>query len=247
MLILSTDSLGNYGLNRVFGFTKQADYDGIEIGVSNNYDTQNADYIQSLVDKYQIPVVAISAPKRASKTRILYILKMAKKLNCPLVILRSPELFSFKLTSWIKKELPVIAKKEKIKVCLENAPSETILGIIPKYAMNSPADLKKFKAASINTATVVGKKQNLVKIYDQLKKFVFHIHLGDATETKTELFPGTGVVPLESFLIKLRKDKYKHAISLRVKPKELSAGKDQKMLKKLKEVKKIYEKHFLRK
>ena len=63
MLILSTDSLKGYGLNRIFDFAKEAGYDGIELVLETRiYDTQNVDYINSLVKEYGVPVVAVPLP-----------------------------------------------------------------------------------------------------------------------------------------------------------------------------------------
>lgn len=245
MLTLCTDSLTNYGLNRIFRFAKDAGYDGIEIAITKDFDTQNADYIAELVKEYKLPVVAVSAARRTSKKKILEAIKMAKKLNCQVVIIQPPDLLKFSLASWIKNEIPQTRKKEKIHICLENSDAKTFFGFLPQYAMNSITDLKKFKAVSINTANIMAKKLDLLKIYKQLKSEIFHIHLADATSSKLHLMPGKGVVPLESLLTKLKEDKYKYAVSLRIKPAELKAGDDKKVMEKLAEAKEFYERYFL--
>ena len=49
MLTLSTDSLKGYGLNRIFEFAKDADFDGIDLAVDPTVlDTQNSGYIKEL-------------------------------------------------------------------------------------------------------------------------------------------------------------------------------------------------------
>jgi hypothetical protein len=53
-----------------------------------------------------------------------------------------------------------------------------------------------------------------------------------------------GILPLESFLAKLKSTDYKGAISLKVKPEYLEAGNDKAVLKNLKECLAFCEKYF---
>lgn len=244
MLALCTDSLSNYGLNRIFRFAKKAGFDGIEIALTKDFDTQNAEYIAELVDEYKLPVVAVSAPRKTTKKKVLAAIEMAKKLNCQIVVVQPPDLLNFSLASWLKKEIPLTRKKEQMHICLENSDAKTFFGILPQYAMNSVADLKSFNAVSIDTANVVSKKLDLMKVYDQLKGVIYHIHLADATTSKSHIFPGKGVVPLESLLTKLKVDDYKYAISLRVHEKSLHPGDDKKVVAKLTDAREFYEKYF---
>lgn len=245
MLTLCSDSLQNYGLHRIFRFAKDAGYDGVEIAITTDFDTQNAEYIQELVKEYELPVVAVSAARRTTKKRVLDAIKMAKDLNCQIVVIQPPDLFNFSLASWIKKEIPETRKREKMHICLENSDAKTFFGILPQYAMNSMADLKKFKAVSIDTANIMAKKLDLLGIYKELKENIYHIHLADATTSKNHIMPGKGAVPLESLLTKLKEDKYRYAISLRIKATELRAGDDQEVMKRLGEAKGFYERYFL--
>ena len=51
-------------------------------------------------------------------------------------------------------------------------------------------------------------------------------------------------MPLESFLSKLKQDKYPGALSIKVLPKYLHAGDDEKVIEELERAKKYYEKHY---
>ena len=245
MIVLSTDSLTGYGLNRIFEFAKKAGYDGIDLSVNfRKFDTFNSNYIKKLSEEYELPVHAISAPKTISQKKIKELVKMAKKLETKVLVLQPPKIFNFKLASWLKKEIPKLREKEALSISLENAPAGTYLGIIPEHAMSNSNELKKFKHVSLDTARIGEKKQDLMRAYAALKKFLVHVHFSNFNKGKKYAAPQDGIMPLESFMTKLKQDKYPGAISIKMLPKFLFAGEDDKVLEELERVKKYYEKYY---
>lgn len=245
MIALHTSSLHKYGLNRIFEFAKEAGYDGIEIEVDkNNYDTQNAEYIKKLSEEHKLPVVALHAPQNGTQKSVEFVIDMAIFLKCPVVVLTPPKLTDFKFTRWIKKEAPLLRKKKHIKIALSNSGGKTFLGFLPARALNNTSDLKKFGLVSLDTSMISSKKQDLIRFYENLKKLVAHVHLSNVRRHKEYALPNEGVLPLESFLKKLKNNKYEGAISVRVRPAELSAGDDDKVIKALKKAKSFIEDYF---
>ncbi|MFC1655593.1 sugar phosphate isomerase/epimerase family protein [Patescibacteria group bacterium] len=244
MLALSTDSLHGYGLNRIFQFAKEAGYDGIDLYIEDkNYDTHNADYIKSLSSEYGLPILSVqlpdATPKRLDKT-----IEMAKKIHSKVIIIQPPKILNFGQTSWLKNKVPKIRAKENISIALENAPADLILGIIPKHAMNNIVEMKKFKHACIDTTRIATKRQDLMRVYKTLEKYLVHIHISNVKGSKKYYLPDDGILPLESFLTKLKQDEFPGTISMKVNPKFLEAGNDEKLLKHLKEMKEYYDKYF---
>ena len=88
------------------------------------------------------------------------------------------------------------------------------------------------------------KKEDLIRFYEHVRKFLAHVHLSNVHKHKEYSLPNEGILPLESFLKKLKDNDYKGAISVRVRPAELCAGDDEKVLKKLKSVKKFIEEYY---
>jgi sugar phosphate isomerase/epimerase len=231
LITISTESLKGYGLNRIFGFAKQAGFDGIDLAMeTSDYDTLNADYIKELIEESGIPVTSIQTPKATSKTKIEAAVRMAKKLDTKIIVIQPPKLLNVKLVTWLKKEIPKIRQKENISIALENAPSKTMLGFIPEYSMNNIGELKKFKHACLDTSRSAEKKEDLIRVYKSLSKFLVQIHLSNVYRGKSYAPPETGILPIESFLSKLKQDKFKGVISLRIKPSNLKAGNDDKLL-----------------
>lgn len=245
MLALSTDSLRGYGLNRIFQIIKDAGYDGVDLAMDlRNFDTLNAEYVKELSDQVGIPVLAISTPMNANAKRIKEAVDMAKKLGCRIVVIQPPKFFDYKFISWMKNEIPKMRQKENISIALENAPSKSFFGIIPEHAMGNILDLKKFKHACLDTARLGKRKEDIIRVYATLKKFLVHIHLSNVRAGTPYAPPEKGVLPLESFLTKLKQDGFPGIISYKINGKFLNTGDDQKLMKSLEEQKLFYDTYF---
>lgn len=247
MITLSTDSLKGYGLNRIFKLVKDAGFDGVDLVVDpKDYDTQNADYIKELINEYGMPVTALQTPMTANAKAVLNTVSMAKKLGTKVVIIQPPKLLNFKYIKWLTTEVPKIRQREELSIALENAPSGTFLGFIPEHAMNNLNELKKFKHAALDTTRVAQKKEDLIRVYHILRKYLVHVHVSNVKKGKGYAMPDDGILPLESFLTKLKQEGYRGAVSFKVHPKFLHAGDDAKVLKHLAECKKFYEDYYVK-
>lgn len=245
MLLLCTDSLQGYGLNRIFELTKKAGYDGIDLSVNYGlYDTFNADYVKRLTEEYDLPVKAVSAPKQIATKRVEELVEVTKKVGAKVLILQPPKITNFKLTSWYKKEIPKLREKEFLSIALENAPAGTFLGFIPEHSMGSTTEMRSFKHISLDTARIGEQRKDLIRAYTAFKKCLVHIHLSNFYKGKKYAPPQEGILPLESFLTKLKQDKYPGAISMKILPKYLHAGEDDKVIEELERAKKYFDKYY---
>lgn len=211
---------------------------------NGGYDTLDGEYIKELSNATNMPVVSIQTPKSTSRTKVEEAVRMAKLLDTRIVVIQPPKLLDRKLAKWLKTQIPKIRQKENISIALENASSKTMLGFIPEYSMSSINDLKSFKHVCLDTSRVAEKKEDIIRVYGSLKKYLVHIHLSNVYRGKGYAPPETGTLPLESFLTKLKKDKFKGAISLRVKPKNFHTGNEDKMIESLKSSVKFCKKYL---
>jgi len=62
VIALSTGSLYNYGIARVFELAAQAGYDGIEVLVDHRWDSRQPAYLRWLSADYGLPIVAVHSP-----------------------------------------------------------------------------------------------------------------------------------------------------------------------------------------
>lgn len=247
MITLSSDSLKGYGLNRIFHFVKEAGYDGLDLYLDpRDFDTQSATYVKELVDQYQVPVTCLQTPASANARTIIDAVTMAQKLGTKIVVIQPPKMFNFKYTKWLVNEVPKIRQREGISIALENAPAQTFLGIIPEHALNNLNELRKFKHAALDTTRVAQKKDDLIRVFHVLKKFLVHVHISNVKKGKGYALPNEGILPLESFLTKLKQEGYRGAISFKIHPKFIHAGDDEKVLKNLADCKKFYMEYFVK-
>ncbi|MBP9718746.1 sugar phosphate isomerase/epimerase [Candidatus Gracilibacteria bacterium] len=247
MITLSTDSLRGYGLNRIFKFVKEAGYDGVDLLLEpNQYDTMNASYIKSLIDEYNVPVVALQTHQNAGAQDILKAVEIAKKIGTRIIVIQPPKMFNFKYSKWLTSEVPKIRQREEISIALENGTTETLLGLIPGQAMNNISEMRKFKHAALDTTRVAMKHDDLIRTFHLVKSFLVHVHLSNVKQGKPYCLPDEGILPLESFLTKLKQEGYKGAISFKIQPRIINAGNDEKMLTHMAECKKFYENFFVK-
>lgn len=245
MLLLCTDSLQGYGLNRIFELAKEAGYDGIDLSVNYGlFDTYNTEYIKRLIDEYDMPVVSVSAPKQIAVNRVKELVTMTKKIEAKVLVLQPPKITNFKLTSWYKKEIPKLREKEFLSIAMENAPAGTFLGFIPEHSMGSTTEMKSFKHISLDTARIGEQRKDLIRTYAAFKKCLVHIHLSNFYKGKKYAPPQEGILPLESFLTKLKQDKYPGSVSMKILPKYLNAGEDDKVIDELQRAKKYFDKYY---
>lgn len=247
MILLSTDSMRGYGLNRIFHFVKEAGFDGVDLSINpKDFDTQDTAYIKQLIEETGVPVQCLQTPLLAGAKNILDAVEMAKEIGCKVIVVQPPKMFNFKYIKWLTSEIPKIRQREEISIALENSPSDMFLGIIPEHALNNLNELKKFKHAALDTTRVAQKKDDLIRVFHVLKKFLVHVHLSNIKKGKGYAMPDEGILPLESFLTKLKQEGYRGAISFKIHPKFLHAGDEKKMMKNLGECKKFYEEYFVK-
>ncbi|PJC36588.1 hypothetical protein CO046_05030 [Candidatus Peregrinibacteria bacterium CG_4_9_14_0_2_um_filter_53_11] len=246
MITLATESLKGYGLSRIFRFVKEAGFDGVDLYIDpRDFDSQNATYVKGLVDEFQLPVVSIHTAADASQSDVLHSIEMAKELETKIIVVQPPKMFNFKYIKWLTKEVPKIRQKEDISIALENGSEKTLLGLIPENALNNINELRKFKHAALDTTRVALKHEDLIRTFHLIKKFLVHVHLSNLRKGEGYALPNEGILPLESFLTKLKQEGYKGAISYKISPKSMGAGSDDKVMKNLKLCKEFYEEYFV--
>ncbi|MCF7845636.1 MAG: sugar phosphate isomerase/epimerase [Candidatus Peribacteraceae bacterium] len=247
MLSITTDSFAGYGLHHAFELAKKAGLDGIDVTIRrSDLDTQNPDYLKKLSAEYELPIVALSVPARIAMNidKAKRALDLAKKLGVRLVSFAAPDIFNVRYKKWVQEELPSLQKKSDIKVALVNPPSETMFGIIPKYAFNDPYELKKFDDLVFDTSNVASRSEPLLEIYSILKPKIRQIHLANSRHEMNHTLLTNGSVPLESFLIHLARDKFDGILTLKFNPKSLGVGSETRVLENIAACKKFVEGYF---
>jgi sugar phosphate isomerase/epimerase len=69
-IALSSGSLYNYGLTRVFALAREAGFGGMEVLVDMRWDTRQVGYLRELSAKYRLPILSLHAPFQAHSSLI---------------------------------------------------------------------------------------------------------------------------------------------------------------------------------
>lgn len=253
MLTLSTASLKWYGIHKIFTIAKKAKYDGIDLKLEKwNYDSLDSEYIKSLSDAFEIPVVSVEAPPRGmNKKRVDEVLAIAKTLWSQVITFTPPHILD-KNTTWFTDYLGKLNKTERIAFCVKNVASKFIFFIIPEHKNSALVEVKRITGSTTldvsNIDTAGG--TDLIKAHNILGNTIKNVYISDKIWSKANLLPGmqwggTSNLPLESFMMKLKATGYEGYISLRVKPTELWGWNDEKVLQNLQYIQRYYKKHFL--
>lgn len=245
-ITISSDSLNGYGLNRIFAFAKDAGLDGVDIIIEKEkFDTQNADYIKSLIEEYGIPVVAVELSKKmnSEKTVMKYI-ELADAIGAKTFVMYPPNLLDFKFIQWMKDSLKKVKRQVKCEVSLINPEPRTMFGILPEHAFIGLEGLKRYGGVTLDTANLYSLKHDLLDAYITLRGSISHIFLSNVLRGIDHTPPQDGALPLESLLAKLKRDNYDKAVSIRVRPRYLGVGNDEKVHASIVDIKDYINKYY---
>jgi len=253
MLLLSTSSLKWYWIHKIFILVKKAKYDWIDLVIDEkNYDTMDENYLKWLSDAFELPILSVTAPDRGlSKEKMDKIVKIAQVLNSQILNFYPPHI-SDKNMDFFTKYLQKVKRELRIKVTLQNVEQKFMLFIIPEYRNSNLLDIKKITWDTALNLSNIDKSSwiDLSKAQSILWNTLSNVYLNDRVWLRTWLLPGSAwgwvsYLPIESFLMKLKISGYNWFFSLRVKPSEIWAWNDEKVLFNLEYVKNYYKKHFL--
>ena len=98
MIALSTGSLYNYGIARVFALAAETGYDGVEVLIDGRWDSRDPVYLRRLSLDYGLPIVALHSPFVAEVQgwptdqlgRLDHTVALASELAVPVVVAHLP-------------------------------------------------------------------------------------------------------------------------------------------------------------
>lgn len=253
MLLLSTASLKWYWLHKSFILAKKCGYAWLDLVVDKtNFDSLDEQYLKSLSDEFQVPVLCVSPPdKTMEKPKIDKIISIANTLNSQMVIFSPPHITDKNIDFYINYLNKV--KKDTLKtIAIQNIEQKYKLFVIPEYRLANLLDIKKVTWDTVLNIENIDSSSwiDLGKAQDILWNTIKNVILSDKSWTKTWLLPGqawwwVSFLALESLMMKLKTLWYNWFFTLKVKPTELGVWNDEKVLANLELVKKYYEKHFV--
>lgn len=256
--LLSTGSLWSYSIERVFGFAAKAGFDGLELLVDMRWETRQGSHLQTLMDRHQLPVLAIHSPflpnipgwPHDQPERIRCAADLASEIGAEVVVHHLPSRIGsiwvqmpgrfFPIPfprnqdagyrRWLEKEYQVFQTTTPIKLCIENMPAYHRFGRRWNlWTWNTIEDIGRFPNLTMDTTHLGTWGLEPVDIYQKLAHKVAHIHLSNY-DGREHIRPENGRLHLDRLLAHLSKIKYNNNITLELQPDDLGAGKPDKMI-----------------
>ena len=245
MLLFHTDNLPHYGLERIFEFAKAAGYDGLEIGVGPNFDTQNPAYIKKLSERYDLPVKAFSIKAKQEEALCTVYQHTVREFEGVTMNLVPAQSLSFQYKKWMEELVPKLAQKYNLMACRRNVPMETMLGFLPNRTDNSVASLRQQGNVCLDLTALALSNDDIMKAIEEAGNALKHVYISNVFKKKPYCVPVHGVLPLESFLTKLARKSYNGHFTVYVQAQELFEGDDEQIVAKMIESREFIEQYFV--
>lgn len=157
-VIFSTGSLYPLDTSRCFELAAEAGFDGVEIMCDERFSTRDPDYLRSLSQQFDLPILVVHTPfseklpgwngaNKKQVERITCTLQLAEQLGAESMVVHVPRKIGWgKVTlggkqmtfpwitpfmavkGWIEFDLPVVQQKTAVKIALENLPVKCVWG-----------------------------------------------------------------------------------------------------------------------
>ncbi len=244
MLLLASQSFPHYGLERFFRFSQELGFNGVEIQISSNFDTQNPEYLRELEQRFNTKIAIISLPATGAENLIEAFERVVEAFPGVMVNVYSPEMFSSQYKSWMQKSLPQLCQRYRLRMNRVTAPFKTVLGIVPTRTEGSMYSLREAGDVSVDVIALWKSNEDIMKAPGFLREKLKHIYLSNAQGGNGYMPLPHGVLPVESFLTKLARENYRGDFTIKISPSHMYEGNDDRMKEVLRESKVFFEKYF---
>lgn len=252
-ILLSTGSLWSYGLERCFALAAEAGFDGLELMVDQHWDTRQPDYLESLIERYALPVMAIHTPfmdvpgwPGGQAGLIRASAELAEAIGASVVVHHLPWRMSYAFVRaggrafpvpfpflnsekvyrrWLLSEdYPALQAQTAVKLCIENMPKVPRFGRRWDFALwNSPEAMARFPHITLDTTHVGTWGEQPADVYPRFGGRVHHVHLSNY-DGREHRHPEDGQLELDRFLTLLAADGYSGSVAIELHPEAVNAG-----------------------
>jgi sugar phosphate isomerase/epimerase len=226
-VIFSTGSLYPFGLERVYAWISAAGFDGVEVMMDERWDTHQQDYLEDLVRRHGIPILALHTPLHRGawglgpEETLVRVARLAGRMGVPVVVAHPPPP-GRPLERWRAGPLRE-ARKHGVIVAVENMPHGGSGGVfrVRRRSCYLPEHLADAGEVTLDTSHAGASKVDLLRAHSVLATQLRHVHLSDSNleaGRDEHRLPGRGRLPLKPFLAALGASGYPGAVSLELKP-----------------------------
>jgi sugar phosphate isomerase/epimerase len=250
--LFSTGSLWSYSIERCFLLAKEAGFDGLELVVDHRWDSRQEEYLNQLVERSGLPLLAIHSPfipnvpgwPNDQPSRIQWSIELAKAVGANVVVHHLPTRIGFawvqyigrrffvpmptnpegEYRRWIEGDYRQVQSSNEVKLCIENMPAYRRFGRRWNYChWNTPFELARFSNITLDTTHLGSWNLDPLEVYTSLVDRVRHIHLSNYNGREHQR-PENGNLRLDLLLRSLVSHDYAGHVTLELLPEALDAG-----------------------
>jgi sugar phosphate isomerase/epimerase len=233
MIQCSTGPLWPFEFEHALDLLAAAEFSDIEVMVTREPKTQDADLVKTMVDERGLNVTSVHGPFLAITKSVWGMdpiqkihrgVEMCQELGADTLIVHPPYLWEQNFASWLTKRAPAYSEETGVTVAVETMYPKWIAGRRARaHRWLDPNELvQKAESVVIDTSHLTVARKDILNALQILLPKLVHVHLsnnaGDGRDGHLEL--EQGILPIDRFLSDLRRSRYSGAISL-----ELSVSK----------------------
>lgn len=228
-IICSTISVFSKPIDVAFPLFARTGFDGVELMVTNDPDTQDAARVRALAEDHELPVLAVHAPFLLMSRRVWgrdplgkidRAVELAVGVGAPLVVVHPPYRWQASYRRWLDEGRAGAGADRGVRIAVENMFPLRVRGrsVARVHARQSLDDLEGFHDVTLDTSHLAVSGLDLVEAVTGLGDRLAHVHLSNNAGKgwDSHLPLDEGVLDLGPFLETLATRRFRGAISLEI-------------------------------
>lgn len=251
-LLLSTDTLPNYWLDLIFSIAKSTWFDGIDLAMRKWFDAWDEEYVQSLSQKYGLPVYIVQTSTKLNQKELDKALDICQATNCDTICINAPKITDFKAYDFIVNNLKNYKNNNPdIHFTVRNPKDSKLFVLpIPEYRFSNVIDIVKkydcYIGLDISNIDMDLFENEFSRKIDDYAPYISVIYISDKNKNgKNHLVLWEWTLDLETFFKVLKKSWYSRPMSVKLDLKPTELANKATIKRQLKKIIAYYNKFFL--
>lgn len=225
-LLCSTGPFYMLPLGQVFEALSKAGFDGAEVMVTSEKQSQDPVALASLAEDFGVAIPVIHAPflllTRSVYTtdpfeKVTRSVELARGVGASTVVAHPAYRWQFRFNQFLENDLAEFNRSEGLTVAVENMFPVWVRGRSMAFHRSMGIeDMKRFPAVVLDTSHAAVTGVDIVRAYEELQDRIVHIHLSNNHGTGRDSHAplAQGVLPISAFLERLTATDYTGTITL---------------------------------
>jgi sugar phosphate isomerase/epimerase len=209
---LSTSSVYPASTEAGFEMAAALGYDGVEVMVWTDPVSQDADAIQSLSERFSMPILSVHAPCLLITQRVWSpdpwerlraSIRMAEQVGAPVVVLHPPFRWQRDYVRTFVEGLRALDGETHVQLAVENLyPLRARGRVFSAYAPTWDPTFLDVPAFTLDTSHTAMSRSDPLEMAERMGRRLVHVHLADGTGAAHDehLVPGRGTQPTGELL-----------------------------------------------